>query len=99
MIIKINKSQGRIIVAICDANLIGKKFEDGNTWLDLSAPFYQGKKSSIGQVRDLFKKADNLNLVGTKTIQLALQENVISQESIRKIKNIPFASIAAFSQS
>jgi len=94
MIIKINKAQGRAIVAICDSNLLGKNFENDISQLDLSSPFYLGKESTTDQVIEMFNKADNLNLVGEKTIRLALDNKILTNNNIRMIQNIPYAIIS-----
>jgi len=91
MIIKINKAQGKVIVAICDEEILGKIFEHDCLILDLSADFYKGNKESEQITREIMKKADNLNLVGEKTIQIALDEKIITKGNIRTIQNIPFA--------
>jgi len=39
--IKIHNAYRRI-VAVCDADLIGKKFEEGNVQIDVNEKFYKG---------------------------------------------------------
>ena len=91
MIIKINQAQGRKIVAICDEDILGKVFVEDGMQLDLSSPFYQGLKSSIEQTIEVMCVADDLNLVGKKTIALAIEQKIISGDNVRKIGEIPFA--------
>lgn len=92
MIVKEHKSiEGRKIVAICDEDLIGKKFEDRRLQLDLNSNFYKGEKKTKEEVLKIFERADILNLVGKKTIEIALEAKVISKDKIIKIKNIPHA--------
>ncbi len=52
MYLKIHKSY-RNVVALCDAELIGKKFEEGNMQLYLRENFYKDKKV-IGSLWCLF---------------------------------------------
>jgi len=44
MIVKIHKSRERKILAVCDNELFGKKFEEGKLRLDLSSEFYDGEE-------------------------------------------------------
>lgn len=91
MIIKINQVHNRKVVAICDKDILGKVFVQDEMQLDLSSLFYHGKKSSIEQTIEVMKAADDLNLVGVKTIALAIEQKVIIEENVRKIAGIPYA--------
>ena len=58
MIVKIHKTQeGRIILAVCDKEIIGKKYEENGIQLDLKSEFYKGKEIEEEKVKELFKKA------------------------------------------
>ena len=47
MIVKIHKMpDGRSVIAVCDSNLLGKKFEEKNLQLDLTADFYKGSEKT-----------------------------------------------------
>jgi hypothetical protein len=81
------------VVAICDEDLIGKKVTDGKLNLHITERFYKGEKKSEEEVIEIIKNADNLNLVGKKTIKLALENGFISEENILIIKGIPHAQI------
>ncbi len=95
MIVKVHKSpENRIIVAICDKDLFGKKFEEGKLQLDLSSDFYNGEEKNIKEIADLIRNADIINLVGEKSVQLGLTEEIISDEDVKKIDNIPYSQTA-----
>ena len=91
MLVKIHKADGKTIIALCDKELIGKKFEEGNQQLDLTGNFYNGEDKNSIEVGDLIRNADILNIVGEKSIKLALEEGVIEKEHIIQIENIPHA--------
>jgi len=92
MIIKIHKTpDGRNMVAICDNDLIGKKFEEKNLQLDLTSNFYNGEEKDEQSIIKLLKGAYIINLVGNKAIEMALNLKIITKENIIKIKNIPHA--------
>lgn len=90
MIVKVHKTQdGRKIVAICDNDLIGKKFGEGNLQLDLSSSFYQGEEMSEKGVMESVKGCYVVNIVGEKSIKLAIKWGIVDKGNIIKIKNIP----------
>ncbi len=89
MIVAVHQSFNGIVVAICDKELIGKKFEQGKLQLDLTTNFYKGGEMPENKVLELFKKAYIVNLVGKKAVSFGLKANVINKENILNIKNIP----------
>ncbi len=92
MIVKIHRTNdGRNILAVCDSDLLGKKFEENDLQLDLTSNFYKGEEKNEQEVLELFKISPIINLVGEKSINLALKAKIIGKKHIIKIKNIPHA--------
>lgn len=81
------------LVALSDANLIGKHFEEGNLALDVSERFYKGDILEPSAVVKILHDPLNLNLVGKEVIALALKENIIKQEDIITISGVPHAQV------
>jgi len=96
MLVKIHKSY-RDVVAICDSELLGKTYEEGNRILEIRESFYNGKKISetelIRLVKDLSKEDATFNIAGKKSVKAALKAGIISKEGIKKVKGIPFALV------
>jgi hypothetical protein len=94
MLVKIIPSY-RDIVVICDKNLVGKKFEEGEFQLDIKEDFFKGEETSeektIDIMQDMVKEDAIFNIVGEQSINTALKAGIISKEGIRKIQEIPFA--------
>jgi uncharacterized protein len=92
MIVKIHKTPDkRKVVAICDNELIGQKFEEGKLQLDLSSDFYKGEDKSEEEVLELIKGSYIINVVGEKSIGFCLKLKILNETDIIKIKNIPHA--------
>lgn len=91
MYIKIHKGQLGEVVAICDEDIMGKKFEDKEKQIEVSEFFYKGEIKEPKEIIEIMKQATNLNLVGKNTIKLALKEKIINKENIIKIKGVPHA--------
>jgi len=92
MIVKIHKTpDSRKIVAICDNELVGQKFEEGNLQLDLSSDFYNGEDKSEEEIVKLIKDSYVVNVVGEKSVGLCLKLSILDTKDIIKIKNIPHA--------
>ena len=90
MIVKIHKThEGRIILAVCDSDLIGKKFEEGDLQLDLSGGFYKGEEMSEERILSLFKVVNIVNLVGKNAVELGKKAGIV--EKVITIDGIPHA--------
>jgi len=96
MLVKIIKSY-RDIVAICDSELLGKKFEQGKFQLDVKENFFKGDETDEEKVieimKDMEKEDSTFNIIGKKSVNAALKAGIISEEEIKKIQGIPFALI------
>ncbi len=80
----------RLILTVCDKEIIGKKFETADLKLDLSSDFYKGKEKTEKEIIKLFEQAYMINLVGQKSVKLGLKSKIISKKDIIKIKDIPY---------
>lgn len=90
----------RDVVAICDKELLGKRFEEGEFQLDIKESFYKGEKGHqvtekklIEIIADLAKEDATFNIVGEKSIKAAIKTGLIAEEGIKTIQNIPFALV------
>ena len=94
MLVKIHKSY-RNVIAICDSDLIDKKFESGDLQLDLTTEFFKGDEMTEPAVLNLIESASledaTFNIVGEKSIQIALKAKIIDKQGIKKIQGIPVA--------
>ena len=91
MIVKIHKKDGKTIVAVCDDELLGRKFEENGLQLDLSSDFYKGEKLQPQEVGDIIRNGDIVNLVGTHSVELGIKEGIIEEEQVKKIQGISHA--------
>ncbi len=98
-IIKANKT--RDVVAICDSELIEQCFEQEQMQLWVKENFYKSKpeqepasKQEIIEVMKDMKIEDaTFNIVGEKSVALALELGLISEEEISEIQGIKFALV------
>ena len=89
--VKIHKGSGSVVTAVCDSELIGKKFKEGKLCLKVSEKFYKGDLISLEEAEKFLKEAVNLNIVGKKSVDLALKLKVILEENIVNIQGVPHA--------
>ena len=94
--IKLHKTY-RDVVAICDSELIGERFEEDKFQLDIKESFFKGDEVSEEKAKEImtnFSCEDStFNIVGEKAIQCALEAGIISKKGIKKIQGVPFALV------
>lgn len=85
----------RDIIAICDAELLGKVFEQGDFQLDVKESFFKGdivsEEKAIKIMQDMTQEDATFNIIGEKSVSAALKSGIISEDVIKKIQGIPFA--------
>ena len=96
MLVKV-MSAYRDIVAICDSELLGKKFEEGIFQLDIKESFFGGgeleEEAAIKIMEEMSKNDATFNIVGKNSVDAALKAGIITEEGIRQIQGIPFALV------
>ena len=93
MIAKIHAMHGRKILALCDKNLLGKRFEAGKLQLDLTSQFYRGDGITEKHLRTLLKDIYTINAVGRKSIAVLTKYKVVSKKNIYRINGIPYVNV------
>ncbi|HUW43865.1 MAG TPA: DUF424 family protein [Bacillota bacterium] len=96
MFLNIIKSY-RDVVAICDKDILGKKFVEGKFQLDIKENFYKGEEADEESVIKIIKKMtaedSTFNIVGKKSVDAALKTGIIAKEEIGEIQGVPFALV------
>jgi uncharacterized protein len=86
-------SEGRLVLAVCDSDVYGRKLEEGDTTLDLSSEFYKGEEKSKGEVSELIGKAYMMNVVGEESVALVLELGFGEKEAVKTVEGIPHIQI------
>ena len=94
MKVKIHKSY-RTVVALCDSDLIGKKFESGMLQLHIAEHFYNGeeinKEEAIKILRKQAMEDATFNIAGIESVNAAIEAGIIREGNLGEIQNIPYA--------
>lgn len=94
MLIKIHRSY-RIVVALCDTDLLGKYFEEDIRQLRLNEHFFKGEEitplEAHKQLQKQMAEDASCNIVGKEAVAIAQQAGAITKEMIRTIQGIPYA--------
>ena len=81
------------MIAICDKNIIGRKFKEGELMLKLDEGFYKGDEACADEVKEALASATIANIAGEKAIACAVDCGCIDPETIIFIEGIPHAQM------
>jgi len=87
----------RWVVAICDRELVGRKLVEEPRALDLSGNFFRGLEMDEEEVAEEISRCVDedatFNIVGQRSIEIALKTGLITREGVMNIEGIPFALV------
>jgi uncharacterized protein len=89
--------RGTILVNICDEELVGRTVTEGKLKVHLSREFYSGEVVDRGEALRLIRTCSIVNLAGSRSVSLAVDNRVGSPEAVREIEEVPFLMIYKFS--
>jgi hypothetical protein len=93
MYMKKYDTEGQLIIAVCDKNIIGKKFREGELVLRLDEGFYKGEDVWEEEVKAALPSATIANIAGKKSIACAVECGCIDPENIIFIEGVPHAQM------
>lgn len=97
--VKIHSTPAGKILAMCDEELIGKVFKEGEAVIDLEKykGFYVGEKIKEEDASKILKEElTSINAVGERSVKLLINNSLASKENIKKINGIPLLQIFFF---
>ncbi len=71
-----------LLVSVCDGDLLGEEFENGNVSLTVSPEFYDGDEADEETVIASLARCTTANLVGTRAVNLAIEHGFIDEENV-----------------
>ncbi len=96
VLIKVHKTY-RWVVAICDSDLVEKKFEEGDFQLDVSKNFFGGDSVNVCEFRDSVNRCLDEDatffIIGEKSVKMSKDVGLISDEGVGSVDSVPFALV------
>lgn len=95
LLMRVFQKRSDRILAVCDAELIGKVFREGEIVLNLDkyASFYKGEEVDEKRVEMELRKATSINLVGERAVAVAKRMKLVRDSDIIKIQKVPHVQI------
>ena len=81
------------LVAVCDAELLGKTLEGGRVPFKVSERFYVGSLGDIEEALEAMRKATICNIVGKKIVEAAIGCDMVKENAVIYLGDVPHAQI------
>lgn len=82
-----------VLVAACDAEILGKTLRKGELVFEVRENFYGGYKMRIREAVGLIRGATTANLVGLNIVKTAVEEGLVHPDAVLVIAGVPHAQI------
>ncbi len=94
LFVRIHESY-RKVVAVCDIELLGKRFEQDNIQIDINKDFYGGEEMTKVNVMKFLKEKSAedacFNFVGKNAVESAVESGIVDKNCVIKIQGVPHA--------
>jgi len=92
--VKVYRQGRETLVAACDAEIIGKTFRSKELKITVSEGFYKGDSGDEDLLVNRLEMATVANLVGKKTIEVAIKHGFVDPACVLMIGEVPHAQMA-----
>jgi hypothetical protein len=87
MILTERETDEGLLVAVCDDDVLGETFEDGEVSLTVSEEFYGGEEADEQTVVNSLARASVANIVGTEAVELAIREGFVEEANVLDVES------------
>jgi hypothetical protein len=88
------KKAGRnVLLAICDADILGKTLREGKIVFHIKEDFYKGAKVTVEEALLMIENSTIVNMVGRIVVGKAIEKGYVHPEAVLNIEGTPHAQI------
>jgi hypothetical protein len=91
--LKSHRSGREVLIAVCDCDLMGKKFIEGYLHVEILPDFFGKEKATAQDVEQALAGATMANLVGELAVGHAIRLGYVVRENVLTIKGVPCAQM------
>jgi hypothetical protein len=96
--LKVHEVSGEVLVAVCDQEIMGKKFSQGRLQLEVNEKFYKGGLAGEEEVFSALDKASIANIVGNNIVERMLEKSLVHRDNVIDIGGVKHAQIVCMSK-
>jgi len=91
--VKLRRWGQQVLLAVCDSDLLGKTFREGEMAFEVKEDFYKGFRTSIEEAVNLIEGSTIVNLVGCNIVNEAVERGYVHPEATVRICGVVHAQI------
>lgn len=88
MNLKIHRQGAEVLVAVCDSDLVGKRFAEGRLHVEVTSDFFGVEKASPEEVETALKNATIANFVGCCAVEHAISLGYVDRGNVLCIDGV-----------
>jgi hypothetical protein len=92
--VKVHRRGMEVLVAACDSDIIGKTYRSKGLKIHVSEGFYKGDTGDEDMLVNRLQMATIANLVGRRTLEVAIRRGFVDPGSVLTIGGVPHAQMA-----
>jgi hypothetical protein len=93
MILNERDTDEGLLVSVCDADVLGQTFENDEVSLTVDPEFYDGEPADEEAVIDSLARCSVANLVGSETVELAVEHGFVDEENVLDVDGTRHAQL------
>lgn len=79
-------TQEGLLVSVCDSEVLGETFEEGEVSLTVEPEFYDGEEATAGEVVASLARCSVANLVGTEAVGVAVEHGFVEEANVLELE-------------
>jgi hypothetical protein len=82
-----------VLLAICDAELLGRTLREGKIIFCVKEDFYKGAKLGVSEALSMIEHSTIVNMVGKNIVKKAIERGYVHPEAVLELEGVPHAQI------
>ncbi len=94
--LKTYRQGAEVLIAVCDCEILGRRFAEGDLRLEVSCDFFGREKASASEVEAALARATMANFVGCRAVEHAISLGYVEKENVLSIDGVLCAQMVRF---
>ena len=91
--VKIHRGAGGEVLAVCDEDILGETFEEGQLRIRVGEGFYKGDIVEEAVLIEHLGRARSINIVGNCSVDIAIREGLVDADCVISIGGVKHAQV------
>jgi hypothetical protein len=89
----LRKIGNTVLLAMCDAEILGKTLREGKIVFHVREEFYKGARVSIEEAMAVIENSTIVNMIGKNVVQRSIEKGYVHPEAVLNVEGTPHAQI------